>query len=148
MATTRTAILDDIKTAIAAVTGMHAERVSIGLINPGKVGIAPVAGIFWQRDQGRLGDGTRSERELLIITACIVRIDPAKTTSQLQQLSETYDSIHAKLDDLADGGITGKVLSMFEHSIGIEAGGFDDDDSLVYVASAWTARYLRTLEAT
>lgn len=142
----RSAILQDIQTAIVAVDGLHAERVKIGFWREEQINAVNVVQIQPGNDRmiQRL-DGNEQRRELVVVVAAFVRIDPVSSTQQTLQLDEFFAPVHAALETLAEGNVNGKVEEMYELGDGVIVAGVDDKDSIAWQACAWRIGYRRAL---
>lgn len=148
MPTTRNAILNVIKDGLIGLASLHADRVRIGTFRPDQATADPRVMIFWRGDFGTRKEGINSEREMYVIVAVIGVSDAGEATGDLEQLSEMFDLIHAKVEALADDDLSASVLEMKEVSPGIEPSGFDGYDNVHYVGCTWRVQYQRALEAT
>jgi hypothetical protein len=139
----RSDILTHYKTRIAALAGMHAERVRIGVLDPTKIPMgAPVVGIRVASDRGERQEGLVVRRMVLIVSA-FLRVDPIKSADELLQLSDAWDLVQAELELIADACANGLAVMITEDPQGIAFDDFDDKDHYTFAASAQVIEYTR-----
>lgn len=137
-------ILTYIKSQIVAnVSSAHAERTKIGPINPAEITGDPQHRIFQGAETYKIKDGGKTEIFLNIIIGALVRIDPEKAESQLEQLNEEFALVIAQMETIADGDCNG-LCKYMKPDGPMEIAGADDKDSLVYAAMSYEIRYERT----
>lgn len=146
MSSVRSLILQDVQTAILAVPGLSAERVKIGFWNAELINHINVLQIQPGNDREveRL-DGLTQRRELILVVAAFVRVDPLKSTTQVLQLDAFFAPVHAALENLAETNVNGRVEKMEEAGDGVTVAGVDDKDTIAWQGCAWRIEYLRQL---
>jgi hypothetical protein len=145
---TRNDILTAIRTGLLEVSGLHADRVLIRRPAADEARADnPVVFVHWYRDHGMRKDGNKRERELIVIVGAFISIDRSKAQTQLMQLSEFYDQVHAQMEALAESDLDSTVLSMVEQEPGIMP---DPDAAQLtgYISCGWRITYIRNISST
>lgn len=139
----RNDILTAIKAALVSeVAALDAAHVHIGAIPIQQLDGSVRCGLFPAADAGEHHEG-RSTREMTIALGVFIAIDDSQSESQMEQLWDAYDLIHAAMETISlDAGAV-NALQIRENESGVEAAGLDDRDNVVYAASAWTVKYRR-----
>jgi hypothetical protein len=139
----RSDILSHYKTRIAALAGMHAERVTVGAIDLMKLPMGKtVVGIRVPRDNGERQENI-TQRRMVVIVSAVLKVDPLKSIDELVQLSDDWDLVHAELEKIADDCAQGKALMIREDPEGVMFDDFDDKDHFAFAASVWAIEYRR-----
>lgn len=94
--------LEHLKTVCSYISGMHAERVHAGPIEPSRIGDAPRIVIVQDKNRGERIDGNKTTRQIKLRIAVLMRIDPAGQDPDIQ-INEIYEPMHAELEQLIDG---------------------------------------------
>lgn len=104
--------LEHIRTLCAAIDGMHAERVHIGPIVPGRVSSSPHIVIAQDRNRGERIDGGKTVRVVPLRITVLMRIDPVKGDPDIQ-INTIYEPMHAAFEQVVDG-VADKFLAFTE----------------------------------
>jgi len=139
-------ILNHIKTVLATLSNLTAERIHIGPIEATRVGTSPHVVIVEQDEPGDRIDGGLTYRQLRVVIGVVMRIDTVKGDVDVQ-INATYQPIHAKLETLCDG-VTSTFETMMEDEEGPSSDTAWDQVALRTKSCGWTIAFDRTLGST
>lgn len=157
MPSTRNPILRAFKASIDAIpTGDFGDIESIiGVWRKNKLSREPRAEIWFRSDHGRHVD-TKSRQELRVVTKLKFKYDESDTDTlgetDLEQASELYDVIHAKIETDINNASTpdtpfyglSDYLTIAQEAPGIQPYGFADGDDYMGIGEVWLVTYKRT----
>ncbi len=147
---TRVALLNAIKThLVAGGLGLTTDTVIIGRMDPSLaqprktlVFITPVS-----CPERRIDDDLK-RCSIDLVIGCLIAIDTGnKAQGDVEQLINTYDPIHAKLEELEPSALTGAKKFLMNDSGPIPLG-FGDHDNVVAMICGWTIEHERTSATT
>ena len=117
-ASKRNLVLEELRRQVVNVSGMHDERVHIGMVNFDRVDNEAPHVILVPGGEPQPGqDGDEILCRMTMGVGVLIRVDPLATVSPDMQLSATADPVYARLEQLEHGVAAANAL--------VEGGHFD-----------------------
>lgn len=140
-------VLSHLKTFAATLPGMSAERVHIGPIMLGAVGLGTQIIINELREPAVRKDDDKFDRMVHLEIGVAMPVDPTSTTDIDLQINAIYQPLHAGLEAKRDG-VAGLFDTMEEDSEGPSSEIVWEQIPIRIKSCSWVVRFDRTLGQT